>query len=75
MGKALAENMDLKILDLGGNNIGPEGASLLSSALRGHKALRSLELGYNPLGPEGLKAISDVIKYELKVRRTGNSHV
>ena len=64
---AIAENKGLVTLDLGGNNIGPEGVKALAGALRGHGALRSLEMGYNPLGPEGTKTLVEVVMHDLKV--------
>ena len=64
---AIAKNKALATLDLGGNNIGPEGAKALAAVLKGHEALRSLELGYNPLGPAGTKTIVDVAKFDAKV--------
>lgn len=64
---ALTGHTTLKALDVGGNNIGPDGAKALAAALRGNEALRSLELGYNPIGPEGAKAMSDLLKYDMKV--------
>ena len=64
---AIAKNKALTTLDLGGNNIGPEGVKALAAVLKGHEALRSLELGYNPLGPAGTKTIVDVAKFDAKV--------
>lgn len=58
----------LRVLDIGGNNIGPQGIKVLVEALKGHEALRSLELGYNPIGPEGVKSLVEVAKYDLQVR-------
>jgi Ran GTPase-activating protein (RanGAP) involved in mRNA processing and transport len=48
----------LHTLDLGGNDIGPEGAKVLADTLGSSPALKLLELGYNPLGPEGEAAWS-----------------
>ena len=45
MAPSLALCKALKTLDLGGNNIGPEGAVSLAAALKGHETLRLLELG------------------------------
>ena len=59
----------LKLLDIGGNNIGPNGILAVMSALRGNETLKTLELGYNPLGPDGAKHLADVVKYDLKVGR------
>ena len=42
---ALTNCKALKVLDLGGNNIGPEGAAELATALKGHEMLRMLEMG------------------------------
>lgn len=55
-------------LDVGGNNVGPEGITALAGALRGNDTLRTLELGYNPIGEKGAQALADVVKYDLKVR-------
>ena len=54
-------------LDVGGNNIGPEGIAALAGALRGNDALRTLELGYNPIREKGAQALADVVKYDLQV--------
>jgi NLR family CARD domain-containing protein 3 len=43
---ALSKVDTLEELDLGGNNIGPEGATVLMNSLKGKKALHTLELGY-----------------------------
>lgn len=66
---ALKGNRSLKLLDIGGNNIGPNGILAVMSALRGNETLKTLELGYNPLGPDGAKHLADVVKYDLKVGR------
>lgn len=55
-------------LDVGGNNIGPEGITALAQALKGNDTLRTLELGYNPIMDKGARALSEVAKYDLKVR-------
>ena len=64
---ALKGNRSLKLLDIGGNNIGPNGILAVMSALKGNETLKTLELGYNPLGPDGAKHLADVVKYDLKV--------
>lgn len=64
----LKDATTLRVLDIGGNNIGPDGIAVLVQALKGHEALRSLELGYNPIGPEGVKSLVEVAKYDLQVR-------
>ena len=60
-------NETLFSLDLGGNNIGPDGIKVLSAAIRDSPSLRSLDLSYNPIGSDGAQAIADVTKYDLKV--------
>lgn len=65
---ALKGNTSLKVLDIGGNNIGPEGIKVLLEALRGNETLTTLELGYNPIGEAGAKHLADVLKYDLQVR-------
>lgn len=60
-------NETLVTLDLGGNNVGPEGIKVLAAAIRDSPSLRSLDLSYNPIGAEGAKAISDVAKFDLQV--------
>ena len=67
LAESLKGNKSLKVLDIGGNNIGPEGIKVLLEALRGNDTLRNLELGYNPIGEEGAKHLADVIKYDLAV--------
>ena len=64
---ALKGNRSIKLLDIGGNNIGPEGILAIGSALKGNETLKTLELGYNPLGPEGAKHLADTVKYDLQV--------
>lgn len=59
---------ELTTLDLGGNDIGPEGAKALGEALGGHPALKSVELGYNPLGPEGAETLANTFKFDTKAR-------
>ena len=68
LAESLNGNKSLKVLDIGGNNIGPEGIKVLLEALRGNDTLRNLELGYNPIGEEGAKHLADVVKYDLAVR-------
>lgn len=67
MAESLSRNKALNSLDLGGNNLGPAGATALAAALKGHPALKLLELGYNPLGAAGTKALVDVVKFDLPV--------
>lgn len=67
LAEAIKDNKTLKTLDIGGNNIGHEGAKLLAGALKGNKTLKTLELGYNPVATEGAKALVDALKYETEV--------
>lgn len=67
LAESLKGNSSLKLLDIGGNNIGPEGIKVLLESLRGNETLKNLELGYNPIGEEGAKHLADVIKYDLGV--------
>ena len=48
LAEAFKESDTLVELDLGGNNIGPEGGTVLMNALKGKQALRTLELGCVP---------------------------
>ena len=64
---ALRSDTSLQSLDIGGNNIGPDGITALAEALKGNENLTTLELGYNPIGEAGAKALAAVIKYDLKV--------
>ena len=64
---ALRGDTSLQSLDIGGNNIGPQGITAVAEALRGNENLATLELGYNPIGEAGAKALASVIKYDLKV--------
>ena len=64
---ALRGDTSLQSLDIGGNNIGPQGITAVAEALRGNENLTTLELGYNPIGEAGAKALASVIKYDLKV--------
>ena len=67
LAESLKENTSIEALDIGGNNIGPEGIKVILSSLKGNNSLRTLELGYNPIGAEGAKALSDAVKYDLGV--------
>ncbi len=67
LAKALEGDNSLVSLDVGGNNVGPDGITALAGALRGNDTLRTLELGYNPIGDKGAQALADVVKYDLKV--------
>lgn len=67
LAEALKGNSSLKLLDIGGNNIGPEGIKVLLESLRGNLTLKTLEIGYNPIGEEGAKSLADVVKYDLGV--------
>lgn len=69
LAEALKGNSSLELLDIGGNNIGPEGIKVLLSALKGNLTLKTLELGYNPIGEEGAKALAETIKYDLGVSK------
>ncbi len=71
LAEALTGDSSLVSLDVGGNNIGPEGIAALAGALRGNDALRTLELGYNPIREKGAQALADVVKYDLQVRAAG----
>ncbi len=55
-------------LDVNGNNIGPEGMSVLAAALKGNETLRTLEVGYNPISDKGAQALVDVLKYDMQAR-------
>lgn len=68
IGEAMTGNNALVTLDLGGNNIGPDGMKVLSEALRHNTTLKSLELSYNPIGPIGAKSIADVARFHMNVR-------
>jgi ABC-type sugar transport system substrate-binding protein len=75
LAKALEDNTVLVTLDIGGNNIGPDGIAALAAALKGNETLKTLELGYNPIGPTGAEALCSVVKYDVKVvRRTPSTH-
>ena len=45
LAEALKESDTLVELDLGGNNIGPEGGTVLMNSLKRKESLRTLELG------------------------------
>ncbi len=71
---ALKGDNTLTSLDVGGNNIGPEGITALANALKGNDALRTLELGYNPIKEKGAQALADVVKYDLQVGLSAAVH-
>ena len=56
---ALRVNSTIKLLDLDGNNIGPEGAVALNQGLIENNTLESLWLGNNDLGDVGAAAIAE----------------
>lgn len=66
LAQALKQAERLTLLDLGGNNLGPDGLSAVSAALKGHSKLRTLDLASNPIGDAGARALSDVVKYDLQ---------
>ena len=67
LAEALKGDDSLTSLDVNGNNIGPEGITVLANALKGHQNLRTLELGYNPIQSNGAKALVDIFKFDLQV--------
>ncbi|CAL1146966.1 unnamed protein product [Cladocopium goreaui] len=67
MVKALAEalkiNSSVRDMNLGFNDIGPEGAQALAEALKINSSVRDMNLEWNDIGPEGAQAwpVSDVL--------------
>jgi NLR family CARD domain-containing protein 3 len=59
-----SSSFGLEILDVGANNIGPDGAKTLSTALQNATNLKSIEFGYNPIGPTGVAALADLLKHD-----------
>ena len=53
----LRHNTSLTCIDIGRNEIGPQGAACIAEALRSNTTLRQLNLGGNPMGAAGLKAL------------------
>eukprot|EP00961_Rhodomonas_salina_P197987 2671482-Rhodomonas_salina.8 len=58
---SLGECMALAHLDLGGNDIGREGASMLAGALMECTALAHLDLSGNDIGAEGAESLAGVL--------------
>jgi hypothetical protein len=60
---ALKYNTTLTSLNLGGSQIGDDGAKDLSGALKHNTTLTSLELGFNKISAAGAKDLSDALKH------------
>lgn len=54
-------------LELGGNNLGADGASAIAAAIKGHKELKTLDLSSNAIGVGGARALADALKFDLAV--------
>lgn len=63
-GSGSSSSFALELLDVGANNIGPDGAKTLSTALQNATNLKSIEFGYNPIGPTGVAALADMLKHD-----------
>ena len=61
LGKALASNNSLTVLDLGGNALAHDGAAALASNLQANSTLTTLYLGGNGIGAPGARAIGQLI--------------
>lgn len=55
---ALLQNAQLSVLKLGYNKLGDYGMSILSEAVKNHKALRTLDVGFNQIGDRGCQDIA-----------------
>ena len=51
----------LQTVDLGGNQVGDEGAKMLSDALKGNTTLKTLRLHSNAIGASGGTALADLL--------------
>ena len=56
------KNNSITTLDLGGNNIGVEGAKAIAEALKVNESITELNLYNNNIGDEGAKAIAEALK-------------
>lgn len=61
LSQGLIDNRVLRLLDLGGNQIGSKGTILLCEAIKGNSCLNSLFLDDNKIGSEGAYALSDLL--------------
>ncbi len=52
-------------MDLGGNQIGAEGARALAEALKINATLTSMDLGGNQIGAEGARALAEALKANM----------
>jgi Ran GTPase-activating protein (RanGAP) involved in mRNA processing and transport len=58
---ALFQNSHLSILQLGYNNLGDEGVTILAPGIASHKSLASLDLGFNNIGDQGCRALATAL--------------
>ncbi|KAL7549003.1 hypothetical protein ACHAWF_012277, partial [Thalassiosira exigua] len=74
---ALGQNQSLRVLDLGRNKIGDEGAKRLATALKDNKTLVEVSLSFNKIGDEGAKSLADAlgISASLKVIGLGGNQI
>ena len=54
--------LNITILNLNSNDIGPEGAKALAKALIENTSLKTLNLNSNDIGPEGAKALAEALE-------------
>jgi len=61
------------VLDLESNNIGREGATAISKALKTNQSLQDLDLNSNDIGSEGTAVIAKALKtnYSLRMLELG----
>jgi hypothetical protein len=62
LGAALADNVSLKTLLLGENELGPEGGVALAKGLQTNVMLTCLDLSRNSLGDDGAVAVADALR-------------
>eukprot|EP00316_Scyphosphaera_apsteinii_P005390 CAMPEP_0119315310 /NCGR_PEP_ID=MMETSP1333-20130426/35297_1 /TAXON_ID=418940 /ORGANISM="Scyphosphaera apsteinii, Strain RCC1455" /LENGTH=268 /DNA_ID=CAMNT_0007320627 /DNA_START=53 /DNA_END=859 /DNA_ORIENTATION=+ len=63
LAKALADNTNLRLLDLWSNGIGPAGAAALAVALKSNRHLDKLYLNENPIGSDGAASLAEALQH------------
>ena len=64
---AVAGQLQLTDLDLGDNQLGPEGGKAVAEALKINTSITHIDLRNNDLGPEGGKAVAEALKINRSI--------
>ena len=74
IGKALANNLTLKELDLSHNKLGDEDVAEIAAGLAHNTSLETLDLSWNKIGQEGWNVLFDTIKSNTSIRELKLCH-